>query len=207
MPQATVKRPAVFLDKDGTLIEDVPFRSDGLSIHVLPGVLEGLRLLHRAGFVLVVVTNQAGVAQGTLSDDQIQHMEVSLRMVLSTFQIPLAGFYYCPHHPDGVVERYAIRCLCRKPRPGMLMQAASELSLDLEQSWMVGDILHDVEAGRWAGCRTVLIDNGHETEWAMNEMRWPDYVATGMLKAAQLILNTPSSPSPRISASQETEDE
>lgn len=207
MSPTLVKRPAVFLDKDGTLIEDLPFQPDGYSLHVLPGVLEGLRVLHHAGYLLVVVTNQAAVAKGTLTEEQVQHMEVSLRMVLSTFRIPLAGFYYCPHHPEGAVERFAIRCLCRKPGPGMLIQAARELNIDLEQSWMVGDILHDVEAGRWAGCRTVLIDNGHETEWLMNEMRWPDYVATGMLKAAQLIVNASSSFRPRISASQETADD
>jgi len=207
MSRATDARPAVFLDKDGTLIEDVPVTADGVTSHLLPGVAEGLRLLHRAGYLLIVVTNQGGVAQGLFTEDHLKQMEGSLRMLLSLAEAPLAGFYYCPHHPDGVVTRYALRCLCRKPKPGLLLRAASDFGIDLERSWMVGDILHDVEAGRWAGCRTVLIDNGNETEWIMNETRWPDYLAADMLKAARLILDTPSSASSRLSTSQGTEDE
>jgi D-glycero-D-manno-heptose 1,7-bisphosphate phosphatase len=207
MAQPPDKRPAVFLDKDGTLIENVPIVRDTVTVHVLPGVLEGLRLLHRAGYLLVVVTNQGGVAQGLFGEEHVKHMEGGLRLVLSTFQIPLAGFYYCPHHPDGIVQPYAVQCLCRKPKPGLLLRAASDLAIDLERSWMVGDILHDVEAGRWAGCRTVLLDNGNETEWEMNETRWPDHLADDMLQAAQLILNAPSSASSHLSAPQEAEDE
>jgi D-glycero-D-manno-heptose 1,7-bisphosphate phosphatase len=207
MAQPPDKRPAVFLDKDGTLIENVPIVRDTVTVHVLPGVLEGLRLLHRAGYLLVVVTNQGGVAQGLFGEEHVKHMEGGLRLVLSTFQIPLAGFYYCPHHPDGIVQPYAVQCLCRKPKPGLLLRAASDLAIDLERSWMVGDILHDVEAGRWAGCRTVLLDNGNETEWEMNETRWPDHLADDMLQAAQLILNAPSSASSQLSAPQEAEDE
>jgi D,D-heptose 1,7-bisphosphate phosphatase len=207
MPHSAIpRRPAVFLDKDGTVIKDQPFTPDGMTIHLLPGVADGLRLLHRAGFLLIVVTNQAGVAEGRFTEDHVRHMEGSLRLVLSTFRIPLSGFYYCPHHPAGVVRRYAVRCACRKPNPGMLMQAAEDLHVSLEQSWMVGDILHDVEAGRWAGCRTILIDNRNETEWMMNEMRWPDYLANDMLQAARLILESSPSPSSRLSASQEAED-
>lgn len=207
MARTTDKRPAVFLDKDGTLIENLPLAPEGTTIHLLPGVAEGLRLLHRAGFLLIVVTNQGGVAQGLFPEDRVKHMEGNLRLLLSTVQIPLAGFYYCPHHPQGIVPRYTVQCLCRKPKPGLLLKAASELGIDLERSWMVGDILHDVEAGRWAGCRTVLIDNGNETEWIMNETRWPDYLADSLFKAAHLILETPSSSSSRLSTSQGTEDE
>lgn len=207
MPNRNDKRPAVFLDKDGTLIENVPVVRDTVTIHLLPGVLEGLRLLHQAGYVLVVVTNQGGVAHGLFTKDHVKHMEGGLRIVLSTLDIPLAGFYYCPHHPQGSVQPYAVHCLCRKPKPGLLLRAASDLRIDLERSWMVGDILHDVEAGRWAGCRTILIDNGNETEWEMNENRWPHYFADGMLKASRLILEGSSNASFRLSTSQEAEDE
>ncbi|HEU4684322.1 MAG TPA: HAD family hydrolase [Nitrospira sp.] len=205
--RSIARRPAVFLDKDGTLIEDRPFSPDGVTIHLLPGVPEGLQLLHRAGFLLIVVTNQHGVAQGRFTEEYVRHMEGSLRLILSTFQIPLSGFYYCPHHPAGTVKRYAVRCPCRKPNPGMLLRAAEDLHVSLDQSWMVGDILHDVEAGRWAGCRTVLIENGNETEWFMNEMRWPDYLADGMLRAARLIVDSSRSPSHRLSGSHGAQDE
>lgn len=207
MPHKNDKRPAVFLDKDGTLIENLPVVGDTVTIHVLPGVLEGLRLLHRAGFLLVVVTNQGGVAQGLFTEEHVRHMEGGLRIVFSTFDVPLAGFYYCPHHPDGIVSEYAVQCLCRKPKPGLLLRAASDLGIDLERSWMVGDILHDIEAGRWAACRTILIDNGNETEWDMNEHRWPDYLADGVLAASRLIVESSSPASSRLSGPQEEQDE
>jgi histidinol phosphatase-like enzyme len=98
----------------------------------------------------------------------------SLRQLL---EVPIAGFYYGPHHPEGTVGSYAISCRCRQPGPGLLLQAADELGLDLAQSWLVGDILNDVEAGQRAGCRTVLIDNGNETEWILSPGRVPHYTA------------------------------
>jgi D-glycero-D-manno-heptose 1,7-bisphosphate phosphatase len=99
----------------------------------------------------------------------------------------LDGFYYCPHSPDGVITRYAIPCTCRKPMPGMLYRAAREHGLDLAQSWMVGDILDDIEAGRRAGCRTVLIDNGNETEWKRSPLRTPHLTAPNLYTAAAMI--------------------
>src|SRR6266498_1573691 len=144
-----MKRAAVFLDKDGTLVEDIPYRADVNRIHFFPDVFAALRLLHRAGFALVIVTNQAGMAYGQFGERDLARMECSLRTKLIDADIPLDGFYYCPHHPNGIVEPYAVHCLCRKPKPGLLMRAASELRIDMSRSWMVGDTLHDVEAGRW----------------------------------------------------------
>jgi D-glycero-D-manno-heptose 1,7-bisphosphate phosphatase len=179
--------PAVFLDKDGTLVEDEPLNIDMSRLRFYPDVFPALRLLQRAGFALVIVTNQGGVAQGRFTEADVWEMKSYLRHRLEEAGISLKGFYYCPHHPDGIVEPYAINCLCRKPQPGLLMQASCELRIDMSQSWMVGDILHDVEAGRWAGCRTILLNNGHETEWLLTESRWPDYIARTLLEAAQLI--------------------
>ena len=99
----------------------------------------------------------------------------------------LDGFYYCPHHPDGIVPRYAVACDCRKPEPGLIHPAAREHDLALGESWFIGDILDDVEAGRRAGCRTVLIDNGNETEWKRSPLRRPDLVARDLAEAAQFI--------------------
>jgi ribonucleoside-diphosphate reductase alpha chain len=98
--------------------------------------------------------------------------------------VPLAGFYYCPHHPHGSVPAYAVTCDCRKPRPGLILRAAREQGVDPARSWLVGDILDDVEAGRAAGCRTVLLDNGHETEWVLSPARRPDGVAADLAEAA-----------------------
>jgi D-glycero-D-manno-heptose 1,7-bisphosphate phosphatase len=160
-----------------------------------PEVFEGLRLLYRAGYALIVVTHQAGVAQGRLGEPEVRQMKLYLQGKLIEADIPLEGFYYCPHHPDGFVKPYAVHCLCRRLQPGLLLQASSELGTDMTQSWMVGDMLHDMEAGRWAGCQTVLLNNGHETEWYLTETRWPDYIAGTLLEAAQLItLSSPRSP-------------
>jgi len=103
--------------------------------------------------------------------------------------VELAGFYYCPHHPDGSVARYAVDCGCRKPQPGMLQKAARELDIDLEHSWMVGDILDDIEAGRRAGCRTILINNGSETEWVLSPERQPHFIVSNLEEAARTVIS------------------
>jgi D,D-heptose 1,7-bisphosphate phosphatase len=181
-------RKAIFLDKDGTLVEDVPYNIDPEQIVFTPGVREGLQTLKQAGYLLVVVTNQSGVARGYFAETALQGVEQYLKRLLAAMNIPLAGFYYCPHHPGGIIPEYTIACPCRKPEPGLLFQAAAELDIDLNQSWFIGDILNDVEAGRKAGCRTVLIDNGNETEWQLNPDRLPHHIVADIAKAAQVIL-------------------
>jgi histidinol-phosphate phosphatase family protein len=180
-------RKAVFLDKDGTLIEDIPYNVDPQKIRLAPGAVEGLSALHQSGYELIVVSNQSGVARGLFPERALGEVERSLRRQLAAFGVPLAGFYYCPHHPQGIVEDYTIACPCRKPEPGMLRRAASDLGINLANSWMVGDILDDIEAGRRAGCRTVLLDNGNETEWRPGRMRRPHHRAADLAEAARLI--------------------
>jgi D-glycero-D-manno-heptose 1,7-bisphosphate phosphatase len=180
---------AVFLDKDGTLVDDVPYNVDPARIRLLPGVVQGLEALHAAGYRLIVVSNQSGVARGYFTEDALVSAQERLREVLAADGVSLAGFYYCPHHPEGLNRTYAITCSCRKPKPGLLLKAAVAHGIDLRQSWLVGDILDDVEAGRRAGCKTILIDNGHETEWVFSRFRLPHYLATEVSEAAQIILH------------------
>jgi D-glycero-D-manno-heptose 1,7-bisphosphate phosphatase len=178
-------RRAIFLDKDGTLVENVPYNVDPARIRLAPRAGEALRLWHQLGYALVVVTNQSGIALGYFEQSALAGVEAKLRELLAAERVPLAGFYHCPHHEQGVVATYAHPCDCRKPQPGMLRCAASELNLDLRQSWMIGDILHDVEAGHRAGCRAVLVDNGGETEWNRDDpLRQPDFIAPDLLMAA-----------------------
>ena len=179
----------VFLDKDGTLVEDVPYNVDPARIRLTDGAAEGLRRLHAAGYRLVVVSNQAGVARGYFPEEALEAVGRRLRELLAQAGVPLGGFYYCPHHRDGSVRRYAVACDCRKPAPGMLRRAAREHGLDLPRCWLVGDILDDVEAGRRAGCRTVLLENGHETEWVWSPERVPDLRAANLAEAAERILS------------------
>jgi D,D-heptose 1,7-bisphosphate phosphatase len=180
---------AVFLDKDGTLIEDVPYNVDPARIRLTPGATEGLRVLHRAGYRLLVVSNQSGVARGYFGEEALRPVGQRLRELLAEAGVPLAGFYYCPHHAEAAVAAYRVVCDCRKPRPGLLVRAAAEHGIDLARSWMIGDILDDVEAGRAAGGRTVLLDNGHETEWVLTEARRPHHVAANLAEAAARIVN------------------
>lgn len=179
-------RRAVFLDKDGTLVEDVPYNVDPARMRLHAGVGEGLRALHAAGFALVVISNQAGVAHGYFPEAAL--WTVATRLV-ELCGVPLAGFYWCPHDPRGSVERHARACDCRKPAPGLPRRAAHELGLDLDASWFVGDILNDVEAGRRAGCQTILIDNGGETEWRFAPQRRPHYCVKNFAAATAVILN------------------
>jgi D,D-heptose 1,7-bisphosphate phosphatase len=182
-------RKAVFIDKDGTLISNVPYNADPEKIVLEHGAIEGLRLLQLKGYALIVVSNQAGIAHGYFREEDMLPVIARVKELLQEGGIELDGFYYCPHHPSGKIAQYAVNCECRKPLPGMILQAAEEMDIFLPESWMIGDILNDAEAGNRAGCQSVLLNNGHETEWAMNDYNKPEYVAKDLLEAAQLIVN------------------
>ncbi|UYQ94093.1 HAD family hydrolase [Chitinophaga horti] len=183
-------RKAIFLDKDGTLIVDVPYNADPAKIVLERGVGTALKRLSAAGYMLIVISNQAGIAHGFFTEDAIQGVQDKLYELLLMEGVKLDGFYYCPHHPAGKIKAYSKICECRKPGPGMLFKAARQLRIKLSQSWMVGDILHDIEAGNRAGCQTILIDNGNETEWDMRLDRIPGFIADDMEAAAAHILST-----------------
>ena len=178
---------AIFLDKDGTLIDDIPHNVEPSRMTLCSGAGPALRVLARLGYRLFVASNQDGIAHARFGEDAMPAVAERLSELLRREQVELAGFYYCPHHPDGALARYTCACLCRKPRPGMLLRAAREHGIDLRASWMIGDILHDVEAGNRAGCRSLLIDNGNETEWEHGQYRTPTRIAPDLYAAAVLI--------------------
>ncbi len=180
-----VKR-GVLLDRDGTLVypRHYPSRPDELQLY--PGLGPELRLLQAADFRLVVVTNQGGLAHGLFSPTALDAMHAYLDAQLQRQGVTLDAVYYCPHHPAGIIPELAVNCDCRKPQPGMLLRAAAELNLDLEQSWFVGDILDDIEAGRRAQCRTVLVDLGTEAVPSA-ELRTPHFIARTTVHALQII--------------------
>lgn len=179
--------PAVFLDKDGTLIPDVPYNVDPAKIELASGAGEALRSLSHAGYKLIVISNQSGVARGYFEEAALAGVKARLQELLNPDGVMLSGFYYCPHHPTGSIEHYRIDCLCRKPKPGLILKAAEDHEIDLSMSWMIGDILNDVEAGRKAGCKTILIDNGNETEWILSPDRIPDYRVADLRQAAAIV--------------------
>jgi D-glycero-D-manno-heptose 1,7-bisphosphate phosphatase len=178
------KRPAAFIDRDGVINRDTGyvFRID--DFHVLPGVPEGLRCLQGAGYALVLVTNQAGIARGYYTEDQFERLTAHMENLLKAEGIFFAGIYYCPHHPDGIVETYSTVCDCRKPSPGMLMLAAEELCLDLSASVLVGDKRSDIEAARAAGVRrAIIVQSGHPVR--TEDARYADACVPDLVSAAR----------------------
>lgn len=148
---------AVLLDRDGTVIQDrhYAFRPD--DIELLDGAIAGLRSLQAAGYRLYVITNQSGVARGYFSESDVRAMHDRLDAILREADVHISGYYYCPHHPEGVVEGYSKVCECRKPRPGLIHRVSADDGIDLRHSWVVGNAPSDVQAGEAAGCRTVLL--------------------------------------------------
>ena len=178
-------RKAIFLDKDGTLITDVPYNVNPSLLKLEKGVLTGLSALQSHGYLLVIISNQPGIAMGLFSQNELENLITYLTDLFAKHVIEISGFYYCPHKPANPNETN--NCNCRKPEPGLILQAARELDIDVTESWMIGDILNDVEAGSRAGCRTILINNGNETEWEMNVNRMPTYLACDFLDASYYI--------------------
>jgi histidinol-phosphate phosphatase family protein len=186
-----IPTPIVFLDKDGTLLENVPYNVEPGRITLVPGAEDALVMLRTAGFDVAVVSNQHGVAFGRFAETALDAVQHRIAELLAPLGVRFRGLYYCPHHPHGTVSKYAVECNCRKPRCGLLMRARLELDVDLSRSWMVGDILDDVEAGERAGCRTILVDTGGETEWVRGPFRHPDLVVSDLAAAARAITTWP----------------
>jgi D-glycero-D-manno-heptose 1,7-bisphosphate phosphatase len=154
-------RPAVFLDRDGTLIEEAGYLDRLERLAFFPYSVDAVRLLNRAGYAVVVISNQSGVARGIVAPAFIReaHDHVAARLAAGGARVD--AFYHCPHHPQAAVASLRVACDCRKPKPGLLRRAAEELALDPGRSFVVGDRWHDLEAGQALGIRGVLVRTGH----------------------------------------------
>ena len=199
MPSSTParRRPAVFLDRDGTVIENVPYLADPSRVRPFPDAAEALGRLREAGFALVIVTNQSAVGRGRVTLDQLAAVNAEMSRQFAAEGVALDGIYFCPAVPGGT-DKTAIEHPDRKPGPGMLLRAADELGLDLASSWMIGDMISDILAGVNAGCRgTVLVETGHGL--ADHEVDVVDglRVAPDLTTAAEMILATIAEPSAR----------
>ncbi len=158
-------RPAVFLDRDGVLIQDTGLITRTSDIRVIPGVPHALARLSEGGFLLIIVSNQAAVARGILSEEDVLVLQEEVtRMLVGDAAPRIDGFYFCPHHPNATLPSYRVACECRKPRPGLLLRAARELNISLSESFMVGDRVTDIIAGKSAGCTTILVESGAHQE-------------------------------------------
>lgn len=184
-------RPAVFLDRDGTLNREVDYLASVDELELLPGVPAAMKRLAEAGFALVVVTNQSGIARGKLDEAILGQIHERMRAELAAADVHLESIEFCPHHPDVGLEPYRKQCGCRKPSPGMLLVAAAAHDLDLERSWTIGDSERDLLAGLAAGTRAVLVRTGKgQAELARLEQAGalPRHVADDLAGAVELIL-------------------
>ncbi len=180
-------RWGVLLDRDGTIIEEVGYISDPARVKLLGNAASSIAQLNRSGIPVIVVSNQAGVARGLFTVEDIEKVNERMRELLACHGASLDGIYYCGHHPD-----YDIECECRKPRPGLLLKAAEEMDIDLSRSFMIGDKLTDLQAGRAAGTSTVFLLSGfgrEELEENRDEiLRLSDKVCEDLTEAIQWIL-------------------
>jgi D-glycero-D-manno-heptose 1,7-bisphosphate phosphatase len=171
-------RPAAFLDRDGTMIEDVGYLDAIARVAFFPWTVDSIRALNRAGLAVVVVTNQSGIARGFFTEALVEatHRHISARLEAGGARVD--AYYYCPHHPGGTVEPYARACDCRKPARGLIERAVADLGLDLSQSFLVGDRWLDVQLGRAVGARAILVRTG---SGAVEETRPPAGVAADVI--------------------------
>jgi D-glycero-D-manno-heptose 1,7-bisphosphate phosphatase len=189
-------RPAVFLDRDGTLSEERGYIDRLELIEIFPWTSDAIRLLNRAGFVVVVVTNQSAIGRGIIDLPFLQTVHDTFDRHLARSGARVDRYYYCPHHPDARLPEYRMVCRCRKPGPGMIEQATTELELDPSRSFMVGDRLIDVACGHAAGVRSLLVRSGHSahTGEAPPGLSEPDAILNNLMEAVGWILRS-SSPS------------
>lgn len=180
----------VFLDRDNTIIEDPGYLSDPADVKLLPGADLAIKSLRQGGYKVVVVTNQSGIARGLLTEHRLQEIHAELRRQLDERGAGVDAIYSCPYLPDAPIDKYAVDSDLRKPKPGMILQAAEEMNLDLHNSWVIGDRPRDVEAGRRAGCRTIRVRTpassggsaGHE------DPILADYTVRNLVDAARVVL-------------------
>jgi len=187
-----VLRPAVFIDRDGTLSHEVGYINHISRFKLYPFAVEAVRALNAAGLLAVVVTNQAGVAHGYFPESLIHEVHDLVREAMQSGGARLDGIYYCPHHPSAGEPPYRRDCDCRKPRPGLALRAAAELGIDLARSWMVGDRPPDLELAWNVGARAALVKTGYGLgELSFNQAKFrraPDLVAEDLLEAVQEIV-------------------
>lgn len=177
---------AAFIDRDGVINEERNYVYRIEDFVLLPGVIEGLILLRDAGYRLIVVTNQAGIAHGHFDQAAMDRLHNHLRKMIAKYNVVFDAIYFCPHHPRGIIKALAIECECRKPSPGMLFQAAKDFDLDLSSSVLIGDKLSDIQAGKRARVgRTIIVESGHDVGQA--ERHEADMFAANLLASARAL--------------------
>lgn len=189
------KNVAVFLDRDGTINEEVGYLDSLDRLKIIPTSYEAIKLINQSGMKAVVISNQAGVARGFFTEEFVQEINNVITADLQQHGAAIDKFYYCPHHPEHGNGEYLQNCNCRKPAPGMLLQAACELNLDLTSSYFIGDRFIDMETAKNVGAKGVLVKTGYGEDLLQDDgpdkatpENAPDFIAADILEAVQWIL-------------------
>ena len=179
---------AVFLDRDGTIIEDTGYLDECSKIRFLPRVSEAIKLLNENGFKVIIITNQSGVARGYFTEEALQEINRYIQESLAERRAIIDGIYYCPHHMEGIIEEYRKECYCRKPDPGMIEEAAREFGIDLSQSFVIGDKISDIEAGHRAGCKAILLGGEDSLKNEKEIALLSEHIASDLCEAVEWLM-------------------
>ena len=189
-----MKKRAVFIDRDGTMSEEVGYVNHSSRFRLFPYTATAIKHLNESGWLAIVVTNQAGVARGYFSEDMIETVHAQMTKDVTANGGRIDAIYYCAHHPSVGEPPYRVACDCRKPQPGLINRAAEQFDVDLSSSWMIGDRYSDVELARNAGVKSMFVLSGYgRGEWEHQRTTWsaqPDLVAENLLEAVQMIVST-----------------
>lgn len=179
---------AVFLDRDGTINIEKHYLYRPEDFEFIEGVPEAIELLNRNGYLVIVVSNQAGVARGYYSEQDVRKLQEYINTELKNWDAHIDRFYFCPHHPEAGIGKYKVKCHCRKPETGMFEQACRDFPIDIASSWMIGDNRGDILAGNRFGLKTVLVRTGYGQDLLKNGFNNSDYVADNLYYATRLII-------------------
>ena len=189
------KNTAIFLDRDGTINDEVGYLDSADKLRIIPAAFEAVRLINASSMKAVVITNQAGVAKGLFTEEFVREINGQIQSAFLAQGALINRFYFCPHHPTEGIDPYRLICDCRKPEPGLLIQAAVDLNIDLARSYVIGDRLRDIETAHRAGAKGVLVMTGYGQDLMQaagpdraNELNQPDYIAQDILEAVHWIL-------------------
>ena len=179
-------KKAIFIDRDGTLNREVDVLRDIKQLEVFPNAAPALKALSELGYYIVLITNQPVIARGWLTEAQVDEIQAELKRRIETDGGVINAMYYCPHHPNANLPEYRTECDCRKPNIGMITRATKEHDLDLQQSWMIGDMTGDIVAGKKAGLKTILVKTGYAGTDGKHDVK-PDYEAADISEAVEII--------------------
>ena len=185
LKESIQKNKAIFLDRDGVINLEVGYVKSWEEFKLLPRVVESIQLINQSEYVAIVISNQSGIAKGLYSFDDVVKIHQKLNEYLLPFQARIDSFYFCPHHPEGINE-YALVCSCRKPKNGLILQAAKDRNINLASSFFIGDSERDMIAGKDSGCITYAVQTGHDFD---PKNISSDFIAKDLFEAVQKILN------------------